>query len=246
MKLLLKFILKNPLLSMEYRRALMSYIKSTLSAPLDGKFYNQVYDVPKVRPFTFAVKLPNPNFADNKIILSENKLEVTISTGDQTLGFVFFSALIGQKRKSFKMPLDNQMTLSDVTQLRENLSGSDKALVKMLSPLCLREHFREQKKDVYYSVNSKNFSEKSSEILCRQLKSAGFSDELSKDVKLIPIMSKKTVVTHYGNKIECSLGNFVIQAKDKAVINHFLKYGIGSRKSEGFGFAELISDGLEV
>ena len=59
-------------------------------------------------------------------------------------------------------------------------------------------------------------------------------------------MSKKTVVTHYGSKIECSLGNFVIQAKDKAVINHFLKYGIGSRKSAGFGFAELISDGLEV
>ena len=246
MKLLLKLTLKNPLLPMDYRKVIMSYIKSTLSAPLDGKFFNQVYDVPKVRPLTFAVRLPNPNFADNKIILSANRMEVTISTGDQTLGYVFFSALIGQKRKAFKMPLENQMTLSDVTQLRENLSGSDKALVKMLSPLCLREHFKEEKKDIYYSVNSKNFSEKSYEILCRQLKNAGFSDELSEGIRLVPILSKKTVVTHYGSKIECSLGNFVIQAKDKAVINHFLKYGIGSRKSAGFGFAELISDGLEV
>lgn len=55
----------------------------------------------------------------------------------------------------------------------------------------------------------------------------------------------KTVVYHYKNYIECSLGTFIISG-DRAVINYLLKSGIGSRKSAGFGFAQLIAEGDET
>lgn len=38
---------------------------------------------------------------------------------------------------------------------------------------------------------------------------------------------------------------FIIEA-DSTIINYLLKNGIGSRKSAGFGLAELIAEGGEV
>ena len=55
------------------------------------------------------------------------------------------------------------------------------------------------------------------------------------------INSKKTVVFHYGNYIECSLGEFVLNG-DKAIINYLLQSGIGSRKSAGFGLPILVAE----
>lgn len=84
------------------------------------------------------------------------------------------------------------------------------------------------------------------ELISNQLVDAGFSKNLAENIQIIPSGAKKTVVRYYGTFIECSIGNFFIKA-DKAVINYFLKYGIGSRKSACFGFAELKADGgLEV
>lgn len=246
MKLRLKFILKNPSLPTDYRRIFMSFIKKLVSEPEDGKFFGQICNAANTRPFTFAVNLPQPKFENGKILLCKNELILTISTGDKFTGYLLFASALAQRGKPFAMPLDNQMTLRECSQLSEKLSNSDNVLVKMHSPLCLREHFKDKNKDVYYSVDSENFAQKSSEILFGQLKSAGFSDEAAKSVEVIPLMSKKTVVTHYESKIECSVGNFVIKASDKAVINYFLRYGIGSRKSAGFGFAELVSDGKGV
>lgn len=246
MKLRLKFNLKNPFLPTDYRRIFMSFIKKLISEPEDGKFFERVCNGANTRPFTFAVNLPQPKFEKDKIILSKNELSLTISTGDTFTGYLLYASTIAQKGKPFAMPLGNEMTLCEFSQLSERLSDSDNVLVKMHSPLCLREHFKDKNRDVYYSVDSENFAQKSSEILFGQLKSAGFSDKDAKSVELIPLMSKKTVVTHYKSKIECSIGNFVIKASDKAVINYFLRYGIGSRKSAGFGFAELVSDGKGI
>lgn len=73
---------------------------------------------------------------------------------------------------------------------------------------------------------------------------SGFDEKLISNFEIKPLNAKKTVVYHYKNYIECSLGSFSINA-DKSVINYLLKSGIGSRKSAGFGFAELLSEGGE-
>lgn len=111
----------------------------------------------------------------------------------------------------------------------------------MISPLCVREHKEDGNKDYYYSVEKEGFADKAKEIIAEQLLSEGFSKNLTEDVEIIPINAKKTVVYHYSTYIECSIGDFVING-DKSIINYFLKYGIGSRKSAGFGFAELITE----
>lgn len=242
MRILLKFITFYEKLPVDYRRVFLSFFKRCLSEIANGKYYEKYYFSPNRRPFTFAVKLPSPSFSSSEITIGKNEFSLTFSTGDSTAGFVFMSAFIAQKGKRFPAPFGNTYVLESVTRLTDKTVASDSALVKMLSPLCLREHDKVNKRDIYFSSANPNFSEIANRILSQQLIAEGFSQDIASAVALVPVNCKKTVVKHYDCSIECTIGDLIIKA-DKSVINYFLQYGIGSRKSAGFGLAELIAEG---
>lgn len=242
MRILLKYETKNNIFSLDYRRVIMSIIKRTLSNIEDGKYFEEYYGTVERRNFTFAVKFPSPKFDKDKIILGENSFNISLSTGDDKLGFIFWSAFLEHKDKSYSGKFDNTYTLKSIQKINERTASSNAVIVKMLSPLCLRKHSAEKNCDIYYSVKDNDFSKESKMIISSQLLKAGFSKEMSENIEIIPINARKTVVRYYGTFIECSIGDFCIKA-DKAIINYFLRFGIGSRKSAGFGFANLIADG---
>lgn len=241
MKILLQFQLKNNKLPIDYRRVFLSFFKKALSEIADGKYYEKYYFKPERRNFSFAVNLPNPKFSKSEITLGKNEFRITFSTSDKMTGFVFMSAFIKQKGNNFSAPLGNVFILTNISQIGDKTTSSNTALIKMLSPLCIREHSRDENKNSYYSVASESFEKKANKIIQEQLIESGFDDERVKGFSIQPINSKKTVVFHYGNYIECSLGEFVING-DKAIINYLLQSGIGSRKSAGFGLPILIAE----
>ncbi len=199
MKILLQFQLKNNKLPIDYRRVILSFFKKALSEIADGKYYEKYYFKPERRNFSFAVNLPNPKFSKSEITLEENRFRITFSTSDKMTGFVFMSAFIKQKGNPLSAPLGNVFTLTNISQIGDKTTSSNTALVKMLSPLCIREHNRGENKDSYYSVASDNFEEKANEIIKEQLVNSGFDDERVKGFSIKPLNSKKTVVFHYGN-----------------------------------------------
>ena len=73
-----------------------------------------------------------------------------------------------------------------------------------------------------------------------QLMLAGYSEEQS-NVKLIPVDPKVVIIKHYSINIECTIGTFIMEGKPE-VLNYLLKNGIGSRKSSGFGVAQLMAE----
>ena len=241
MKILLQFKLKNNKLPIDYRRVILSFFKKSLSEIADGKYYEKYYFKPERRNFSFAVNLPNSKFLKSEITLEENRFRITFSTSDKMTGFVFMSAFIKQKGNNFSAPLGNVFILTNVSQIGDKTASSSTALVKMLSPLCIREHNRGENKDSYYSVASESFEKKANKKIQEQLIESGFDDERVKGFSIKPLNSKKTVVFHYGNYIECSLGEFVLNG-DKAIINYLLQSGIGSRKSAGFGLPILVAE----
>ena len=244
MKILLRFILKNNKLPLDYRRIILSFFKRSLSAVADGKYYEKYYFTPERRNFTFAVNLPMPRFSKTEIELGKNEMSITFSTSDYNTGCVFMSAFIKQKDKSIPAPLGNEMKLVSVNLVPEKNVTSSSAVVKMLSPLCIRLHKAENNSDRYVSVANPDFTEIVKKVIKEQLVESGFDEKLISNFEIKPLNAKKTVVYHYKNYIECSLGSFVINA-DKLVINYLLKSGVGSRKSAGFGFAELLAEGGE-
>lgn len=241
MKINLQFQLKNNKLPIDYRRVILSFFKKALSEIADGKYYEKYYFKPERRNFSFAVNLPNPKFSKSEITLGKNEFRITFSTSDKMTGFVFMSAFIKQKGNNFSAPLENVFILTNISQIGDKTASSSTALVKMLSPLCIREHNRGENKDSYYSVASESFEKKANKIIQEQLIESGFDDERVKGFSIKPLNSKKTVVFHYGNYIECSLGEFVLNG-DKAIINYLLQSGIGSRKSAGFGLPILVAE----
>ncbi|MGN0476363.1 MAG: CRISPR-associated endoribonuclease Cas6 [Ruminococcus sp.] len=242
MKILLQFILKNNKLPVDYRRVFLSFFKRVLSEIAQGKYYEKYYFTPQRRNFTFAVNLPHPKFTKSEITLEKNELRLIFSTPDKNTGFVFMSAFIKYKGRSFPAPLGNTFTLTNVTQQVEKQTNSKEVLVKMLSPLCVREHNEEENTDKYFSVESNDFQEKANKILQSQLLDAGFDENMVLEFSIKPVDGKKTVVFHYGSYVECSLGDFLLSG-DKAIINYLLQSGIGSRKSAGFGFPLLLAEG---
>lgn len=241
MRVHVTFKTKKLTFPLDYRKVFLLFLKTAISSINDGKYFEKYYAENQRRPFTFAVYFKNAKFTSEEIILDNDEINLTFSTGDSLTGFVFMSAFIAMKNKSIPLPDENSMTLQSVKTLKEREVTGNSILVKMLSPLCLREHDKSTNSDNYYSVKSDNFEAKVKEILITQLISEGFSKELAQNIEIVPTNCKPTVVKHYGCFIECSLGDFIITA-DKAINNYFLKYGIGSRKSAGFGFANLIAE----
>ncbi len=236
MRMNLKFILQNNVIPLDYHRVFLSFLKRSVSYINNGAYFERYFSGNSRRPYTFSIGLPSPVFRKDKIDLSKNEVSMIFSTGDKLTGYIFYSAFLSQKNKDFPLK-NNSMQLVSIQKLRDFETDENEILVKMLSPLCIREHT--ENSDIYYSCDSDNFLEKLNGTIKQQLLFDGFSEDLLKDFCVIPIDLKKTVVYHYGQYCEVSIGTLSMKG-DKAILNYLLKNGIGSRKSAGFGCIKLL------
>ena len=165
MKILLRFYLQNNKLPIDYRRIMLSFFKRSLSDIAEGKYYEKYYFTPERRNFTFAVNLPMPKFSKTEIQLGKNQLNITFSTADYNTGCIFMSAFIKQKDKPIPAPLGNEMKLVSVNLMPEKNVTSSSAVVKMLSPLCIRLHKAENNSDKYISVANPDFTEIAKQVI---------------------------------------------------------------------------------
>lgn len=242
MKLLIEFALKKNEIPKDYRRIFIRLFKTALSHANEGKYFNDYYEIGKKKDYTFSVFFQKPHYQDDMIFLEENTGKLYFSTSDKKTGFIFYAALMEQRKSILTFQPDNYLKILSVKQLKEERVHSNSVLVKMASPLCVRSHNREKDFDYYYSTEHEDFEKESRRVLQYQLKTAGFSDTLAQKARLIPLNTKKVIVKFYESQIECSLGYFVLEG-DSAVINYLLQSGICSRKSAGFGMCTLQAEG---
>lgn len=234
MRIKLKLLVNKQELPIEYRKLILHYIKSSLEGLQGINALDEFYG-PDVlsREFTFAVKFYQPKFMKDKILLGNSEIEINLSTSNMKKALIFNNAFTKMLYKSKDIGNENYLLLKDINLYEGKKIVSDEILIKMLSPLCIREHYK-GKSDYYYSVANENFKNKSQEIINKQLEKNG----ISKNIEIEPIEAKKTVVIHYGQKIECSIGIFLLRGNLPS-IQEMYDDGIGSRKSAGFGLFQL-------
>ncbi len=240
MKFVVGFNLKNEEISWEYRRNMLSIIKQCLENTDNGKYYNQYYEPGKAKDFCISVAFAKPIFSKENIKVEEKKLRLIVSTANAKTGFILFSAFMNMHGKVFPLPLGNNMKLISVKPIKEEVVNSEKILVRMMEPLCVRIHNRDTNKDWYVSVKQDIFQEECSRVVKDQLLLAGFGEDVC-DVRITPIDAKTIVVKHYGINIESSIGNFMLEG-NQDVLNYLLKSGLGSRRSTGFGVMKLLAE----
>lgn len=238
MRFRLELALEKPELPIEYRKAILSLIKTSLTQANDGQYFELFFYGTKSKDYTFTVKLPKAVFQKNVIELDRKSFSVTFSTYDKTTGYILFAALSEQLKKRFPLSNDNSYNITGIRLLKEQEVNGNQVLFKMCAPLVIRKHNRENNKDYYYVFHDEEFVQESLIVIKNQLLNAGYREEQITDLKITPINMKKVVVKHYGCSIPCSLG-YVMMEGNKSVLNYLYKSGIGSRRSEGFAFVDM-------
>lgn len=241
MRLLLEFSLKEPTIPIEYRRVLMHLVKTCLKNANDSKYYDRFYEETKPKNFTFSMFFDAPKFTPERILLVTKRVKVIFSVFDKMEGYILYSSFLEKKGAKILLENDNHMILNKVIKLQEPEAHTNKMLIKMNSPLLVRKHDRESNRDQYYSFEEDEFEEGLYYNLRLQLLREGFDETSIEGLKVTPIKCRKVIVQHYGCKFAGSLGNFLVEG-NQVVLNYLLKSGLSSRRSEGFGMPELLTD----
>lgn len=243
MRFTLLMELKDKNFPIDYRKVILSYIKNALANVENGKFISKFYKNTIQKEFCFTVELPNPVFQKDKIVLEDKNITIKFSTSDNKTGFFLQNIFMSQIDVIFKIPTDNSMTLKKIIRENKDLTIKSSKVVFKTSRgngLCLREHNRENNKDIYITYKNDNFQTKFGEIVKTQALNAGFSNSIAENIKFTPLKCKKVLVKHYGVYIDTTVGFFELEG-DSRLLQYLYDGGVGSRKSSGFGMLEIVN-----
>jgi CRISPR-associated endoribonuclease Cas6 len=240
MRLKITFELENEVFPVQYRKNILSFIKNAFYN-YDEKFYEKFYKENNniQKPYSYAIFLDNPKFEGDKIILKSNVINMVFSVYDYANGINIYNAINQQRGVKFSMN-QNSIKITNIYLQEEKNIIEEKIIVKMLSPIIVREHNQITGKDYYYSYKREGFLENLKINMKESLNIVDLSDELVEGFEIKEIESKKTVIPVYEQMIEATLGVFELRG-DRNLLEFLYKSGIGSRRSLGFGLFEILS-----
>ena len=239
MRFKLYFDLEKEEIPIDYRKSIISFFKHCLSEYNEEEFRKLYNDKePIIKSYTFAVFFNRPEFTKDKVIVNNKKMELNISIYDYHTAIILYNSFNHQKNKNFAL-CQNSMILRSITMVEEKEIKSDTIQIKFLSPLVVRDHNRETKKDYYYSYESSEFVRILKINIKEQMKITDIPSSQLETFTIYPIQAKKTVIQFYEKQIEASLGIYQITAQ-KELLEFLYKAGMGSKRSSGFGMFTII------
>ena len=232
MQLNIEMSLTSNVMNLDWRRTILSFIKSLLEKEWPEYFessYGQ--GSTRMKKMNFWSSLPGPQFRKDSIILSEKRFRVYISSSDNKLLLHLNNSILKYGSQPYLIGYGNTMVVKGARIVQTKPIESEEIIVKMISPLVVRRHNRDEK-DRYFLPNEEGFEE--NVVYSMQTR---FGTE---DVPTIePIKTKKVIVKAYGTTIPASLGIFKITGSTKQ-LNELYLDGCGQRSSAGFGKFEII------
>lgn len=238
MRLKLKFDLRHETLDSDYRPVILSFIKNALCQD-NVSFYQALYGEGTVQKlFAFAPYLPGPSFSGASLKVDKPNFEILFTTPDYPLFIGLYNAFLKQKFKPFPLKFDNFMTLKSIVMLPEQVIDKDSVMIKLLSPLVVRQHSKESNQDKYLIFNQENFESAWRDTLYPLLTLIKASGDIQ-DLTIKPLQCKKVVVKAFEQNIDATLGTFQLNG-DRSLLNYLFSLGMGSRRSQGFGVFDVI------
>ena len=237
MKYILKLELKKPVIRSDYRRTIISFFKKSISSYMDGYFYEELYQSgAKKKSFVWSIAFIKPVFKGELMELAGNEVNMTLKFKDQQTALIYYSSLLMMKNQAFPIGDGNHISLKSIKMISEKEITDDYAVFKVLSPICLKHHYKENNKDRYLTVEDAEFAIE----LARKLKEdLPYMEEEIDNLRYDLSGLKKIIVPAYGLKIPVSIGSFIVSG-DKKILNHILKTGVGSKRNSGFGLVEQV------
>lgn len=237
MRLKMTFQLKKPELDVEYRRAFLALLKKSFQQ-ISPELYEKLYaNGIQMKPFTFGVFLPQPEFVGNIIPLQSRDITLTFSTSEKKMGIYFYNALVKNRFTPFPLPNGNALMLQRVHLAREKPITAGEMVFKTLTPFLVRVHGGKNKDDRYLTIEDEDFIgqlEWSIERMFEVLKGK------KETVKVEPVKMEKMIpIKHYGQTMSGNKGIIKLTGSPEA-LEFIYNCGLGSRRSEGFGILDVV------
>jgi CRISPR-associated endoribonuclease Cas6 len=246
MRFSLIFELKNNELPLDKNPCIISFFKKALTDYNNGEYFSKYFDGNHKKNYAFSVLMPKAEIKKDIIIIPGKTITLHFSTNDASTAIIFYNAFVKQKNKEFILPLSNVMLLKKINKENEKYITSDKILIQMLSPLCVRIHDKENNKDLYLETNNAEFETEIKRIVKVQvLDEPLITDAMVNEFRCSPIQAKKTVVLHHGIYVTCNFGIFQLVGHP-LLLSYLYMNGFGSRSNGGFGLFEIARQGGEI
>lgn len=234
----LTFALENNRLPREMDRLLVSFFKSAAQA-YSQSFYEKLYDKSRsvIKGYTYSCYLPGAKFHKDCIELAGQEFSLFFSDFDQVEFLSFFNGFQQMKYKEYPME-GNTMKLTSIRMQHLNEIRESEIVIRMQSPLVVRQHKAEDNTDLYYTCEMDGFEEALKENIAfflEKMKLPGTTEHFSIQV----IKGKKVVIPVFGRNTDASLGIFKLTGSCQ-LLNVLLLAGVGARRSEGHGKFEVI------
>lgn len=242
MRLELEFDLDKPVIDLDYRKIVLSWLKAGLTNCNQGKYYNKYFGGISPKNYSFTVIFRQPKFLKDKIYLAEPEMKIIFSADNRDkTGLIFFSSFLEMKNKRFAMPNGNAMILRRVSQKNECLiTESDVYFQTCLgNGLCIREHDRETNRDRFVTYLDEDFQEKAVKVLKIQANLAGYPESMLLNLNIEPVQCKKVLIYFYGKYVDVSVGIFKMHGHPD-VLQYFYEAGMSSKHSAGFGQVNVL------
>lgn len=234
----LTFRLEDNWLPREIDRLLISFLKASAQS-YSQEFYMKLYDKSQsiIKSFTYSYFLPGAKFSKEKIELAKNEFSMLFSDADQEELLYFFNAFQLMKHK--KYPINgNSMELVSIYMQKLNEIKESEIVIKMQSPLIVRNHNSENNKDIYYTYDMDGFAQALKENVEIFLGRMGVNIK-TEDFSIQGIKGKKVVVPVFGRNTDASIGIYKLTGTCQ-LLNILYMAGLGARRSEGHGKFEVI------
>jgi len=242
MRIKIKLELNNNKLPLNYRKLILSLIKELLK---NSEIYKDIFLNSNFKPYSFSVYLPNPKLQNDLFYLDTKNISIFFSTNDYNLIIELYNNLLSFKHKEL-IYKDFKYKLQNINLLKEKKINSTEIIIKTLSPILIRDHNKENNKDIYFTFKDNSIDEVNN-ILNRNLKDFFNNYNVnSKDIILFPIKSKKQIIItndHGDNKKNYVFGNQGIfkLSGEVSQLQFLYNVGLGSKRSYGFGLFEIIA-----
>lgn len=218
-------------ISTDYKRSIVSMKKSILGKEGREIFYGEH----KKRGMTFSPFIKVEKIANNRIRLKDNELKIFISVEDIRDGWLLLNSFKKSKGKKYKFG-DNEIEIIDVKSNKEEVIENEIAILKILSPIVIRENI-DSKKEWYHELNEKGIDVLKANVR-HQLRYDFPESELDR-LEIQGLKTKKTVIHNYGIKYPATLGTIMLKGSSR-VLNKIYRGGLGSKVSLGHGMLKLI------
>lgn len=220
-------LLSKTSIPVEYRRAILSFLKHAIQETGKEEFFDRYFfkEVAKKKPYTYNVNLDIDKKNGKMFDLKSNNATFYFSSADNVTFYIFKNAIIAQKNKPFAIAPGIYMIVTDVIDEKETIIKNTSVIAKIQAPICITKTVdNDNSKRKYLTFKDESFKE---------------LFKIKTGLEFVPIECRTTKIWHFDSYIDVTTGLIMLQGPIEKIKEVYLN-GIGDRSSQGFGYIDVI------